>query len=411
MIKVLLVFNQYRSLFNGEEAVVFRTAELLERHGGQARLLLRSSRDIKGGLLGKVRAFFSGIYSWEAATAVSQLLAEYRPDVVHVHNLYPLFSPSVLVACRKLGYPVVMTLHNQHLTCPRADHLCHGKLCDRCVGGHEYHCVLRNCRNNMLESVAYALRSGIARRFRWIHDHVNVLVALTDFARQRLVEAGFDSRQIRVLPNMAPGPREPVDASRGAYAAFAGRLSPEKGLHVLMEAADKLPDIPIRVAGGGPLFETYWQRTPANVQLLGQRSADEMADFYRGARFLVLPSTNYEMCPLVISESMSHGVPVVASRIGGLPELVDDGRTGLLFQPGDSQDLASKMRRLWDDAPLCGQLGQAAWETARDEFGEELYVQRLLDIYHQAMRQVGRDPQPDDGRNKPVDSLLETATP
>src|SRR5262245_34283464 len=119
MLKLLQIYNQYRSLFNGEETVVFRTAELIERHGGQARVWMKSSRDMAPGLTGKVKAFLTGIYNPQAARETMQVLKEYQPDVVHAHNLYPLFSPAVLVACRRARVPVVMTLHNQHLTCPR----------------------------------------------------------------------------------------------------------------------------------------------------------------------------------------------------------------------------------------------------------------------------------------------------
>jgi glycosyltransferase involved in cell wall biosynthesis len=392
MIKLLQIYNQYRSLFNGEETVVFRTADLIERHGGEARLLMRSSRNMGQSFLSKVQACFSGIYSFSAARDVSRALQEYQPDVVHVHNLYPLFSPSVLVAARRLGFPVVMTLHNQHLTCPRADHLYRGKLCDQCLGGHEYQCALRNCRENILESVAYALRSTVARRFRLYRDNVTVLIALTEFAKQRLVAAGYDGRRIRVLPNMAPqatadGVGSPFN---GEYVAFAGRLSPEKGLVTLLAAAKSLPHIPVRIAGGGPLWDYCCQQKTGNVELIGQQSPEAMRDFYRGARLLVLPSVNYEMCPLVIAEAMSHGIPVIASRIGGIPELVDDGRTGLLFEPGNADELAAKIRRLWGDPDLCSQLGRAAWQAALNNYSEEVYFERLMSVYRQAMSAMGR---------------------
>jgi glycosyltransferase involved in cell wall biosynthesis len=132
---------------------------------------------------------------------------------------------------------------------------------------------------------------------------------------------------------------------------------------------------------------------PSNVQLLGQLPSQDLPSFYRGARFVVLPSVNYEMCPLVISEAMSHGVPVIASRIGGIPELVDDGRTGLLFEPGNADDLQRKIQRLWNNARLCQELGRAAWEKATTEFSEDTYYARLMNVYRYAMELTGKSPQ------------------
>jgi len=167
--KILQVYNQYRSLFGGEETVVNKTAELVEKNGGEARLVMRSSRGLDESIYGRSRAFLSGIYNPFSFREIEKLLKEFVPDVVHVHNLNPLFSPSVLVRFRRLGFPVVMTVHNHFHTCPTADHLYRGEVCERCVGGREYNCVVRNCRGNVFESLGYAVRSATARVFRLYH--------------------------------------------------------------------------------------------------------------------------------------------------------------------------------------------------------------------------------------------------
>ena len=191
MVRLLQIYNQYRSLFGGEEKVVHRIADLVERNGGEARLLMRSSRGLDESISGKTKAFFSGIYNPFARRDVARYLKTYRPDVTHVHNLYPLFSPAVLTALRQAGIPVVMTVHNHFHTCPTADHLRNGCVCELCVNGREYHCVLQNCRGRITESVGYALRSAAARKLRLFTDNVDVVIALNDFAKERLVRAGF----------------------------------------------------------------------------------------------------------------------------------------------------------------------------------------------------------------------------
>jgi len=390
-LKLLQVYNQYRSAFNGEETVVVQIAQLVERHGGEARLWMRTSRDLDAAWSRKMQAFFSGIYNRRAYRDMRRVLREYQPDVVHVHNLYPLFSPSILVACRDERTPVVVTVHNQQLTCPKADHLYRGQVCERCVGGREYHCVLQNCRGNIFESVAYAARSSFARRLRFFHQHVTLLIALSEFGRSRLVKAGFSTDQIVVLPNMTAEVTVPADPARGRYVAFAGRLSPEKGVETLLEASRALPEVPLRLAGDGPLFETLRERSPSHATLMGPLDRDAMHRLYAGARFLVLPSRTFEMCPLVVLEAMSHGLPVIASRLGAQAELVEDGVTGLLFAPHDPADLQAKMRQLWHDDQACRRLGQAGREKVMREHSQPVYHRRLMEIYGRAM---GR--QPDD---------------
>jgi len=387
--KLLQVFNQYRSRFNGEDAVVRRIDELVAKHGGQTRLLLRNSQGLETSVVRKVQAAFSGIYNWSAQREMRRVLRDDRPDIVHVHNLYPLFSPSILVACRQERVPVVMSLHNQQLTCPKSDHLHRGNVCEKCVGGKEFHCVLQNCRGNLMESMAYAARSTIARQTRVFESHVTLFAALSEFAKRRLVAAGFNEQQITVLPNMAPVAAEPTDPGRGDYFAFAGRMSEEKGIETILAAAALVPECRVRLAGDGPLLAALQAKAPPNVSFAGRLCAAEMVHFYRGARCLLHSSTCFEMCPLVISEEMMHGLPVIASDIGGREELIEPNRTGLLFQPHDAAQLAAFMRSLWHDPQRCRELGQAGYALARDRFGEELYYQKLMSIYHRAISIVG----------------------
>ena len=199
--KVYQIYNEQRSRLGGEPAVVETTMRLLAQNGHDTRLVMKSSRDLEKSILKRARAFWSGIYSVRAYREMSRMLKDDRPDVVHVHSVYPMFSPSILLACQRAAVPVVMTVHTHNLTCPTWFHLYKGRLCEDCVGGHEYRCIVKNCRNNILESFAYALRSSFARIFRWLHDNVNVLIVLTPFGKGRLLQAGFHEDQIAVVPN------------------------------------------------------------------------------------------------------------------------------------------------------------------------------------------------------------------
>lgn len=388
--RVMQVYNQYRSMHGGEETVVKMTAELVEKRGGEARLLIRSSRGLDKSLAGKFRAFANGIYSRAAYREMAALLEADRPDVVHAHNLYPLLSPSVLVACGRASVPVVLSTHNYVLTCPTTHHLHKENVCQRCAGGKEHWCVLKNCRQNFWESVAYATRSLVARRLGLYRYGVAIFIVLSAFARRKLVDAGFDADRIVVLPNMVGRERPRANPERGQYVAFSGRMSKEKGIDTLLRAAQRLPDLRVRLAGDGPLLDELRRQAPANAELPGRLDADAMTTFYQNARFLVVPSKCFEGCPLVVSEAMSQGLPIIASRIGGLPELVDDGVTGWLFEPGNAEELAQKIRLLWDDPDLCRRMGRAGREKAQREYSEDVYYERLTAAYARAMELGGR---------------------
>lgn len=384
--RILQVYNQYRSLFGGEEIVVLKIAELVKKNGGAARLALRSSRGLDRSLGGKAKAFLSGIYNPFSFREIAEILDEFSPDLVHVHNLNPLYSPSILVGLRRVGLPVVMTVHNHFHTCPTADHLHDGVVCERCVGGREIHCLLQNCRGSVFESAAYASRSFIARALRLYVDNVTLIIALNEFARTRLAMAGFDPKRIAVIPNMVDLPPLPTDPSRGSYAVFSGRMCIEKGVYDLLQAASQASEVEIRMLGAGAIIDELKRRAPHNVRFLGQLEHHRVQNALRGARFLVFPSIWFEGCPLALLEAMAHGIPVIASRIGGIPELVEEGVTGLLFEPGNVAELAQKMMELWDDPQRCASMGMQARRRAEMEHSEPVFWRRLDAAYASAAR-------------------------
>jgi glycosyltransferase involved in cell wall biosynthesis len=412
-VKVLQVYNDYRSRHGGEINVVQMISTLIERRGHEARLLTASSKGLDDTLIGKIKAFASGIYNRSAYRQMLQSLRDDRPDIVHVHNLYPWFSPSVLVACREEGLPVVMTNHNYLLTCPVVSHLYRGKVCEKCFGGKEYHCVLQNCRENMAESVAYAARSFTARKLDLFRSHVTIQIMLSDFARRRLIKTGFDEDRVVVLPNMVELGPEPKNDAPGQYAAFSGRMAAGKGVDILLSAAANLPDVPVRLAGDGSILDDLKAAAPANAKFLDRLGPVELAEFYRNSRFLVVPSRWFEGCPLVVSEAMSHGLPVIASRIGGLPEFVDDGVTGLLFEPGNVAELTDKIRLLWNDPELCRRMGEAGRAKACRAYNEDVYYGNLMSIYNQAIELNAKQtssPKSVALEPLPVSAVLESAT-
>ena len=390
--KVLRVHNFYR-LHGGEDLGIRRSIETFRCAGVDVQLYEKDSGDLADSLPAKVRAVFSAVYSPTSKREVAARIAELRPDILHVHNLYPLVSPSVLCASREAGIPVVMHVHNYRLVCPTGLHLHAGEICERCAGGREYWCLWKNCRGNLFESAAYAFRNIATRKLGLFLDNVDAFIAVSTFVRDWLIETGVPEDRVYAVPNSVSIPEEAADAGQGDYAAFAGRMSEEKGVATLVDAARHKPTIPLRLAGGGPLLDELRRSAPGNAEFMGLCEPSQLGAFYRGARFAVVPSACHEPFGRVTAEAMSHGVPVIVTRVGASPELVDDGVTGVLVEPGDVEALAREMDRLWGDPDLCARMGRAARAKAIREYSDVTHIERVMAVYEHVMgagREAGR---------------------
>ena len=382
--RIIKIFNR-RRLPGGEDYVFDKVAKLLKQKDEYVYLWIRSNSELGSGLLGKMKAFIMGIYSPAAGREMNRIIDLECPDVVHAHNILPMFSPSVLVACRRKRVPVVLHCHSYLLTCPTTFHFNKGKLCEKCLGGREYWCIIKNCRNNIFESISYALRNLLARKCNLFSDNVTLLITLSEFARCKLIDAGFREDRVVVLPNMVHIPEPGIDQGTGEYAAYSGRLSPEKGVDTLLTAAARLSKLSVCIAGDGPLYSELVKKAPENATFVGWLEGKKLDAFYRKARFVIVPSVWFEPFGVVAIEAMSHGLPVIASRIGGLSEIIENGVTGFLFEPGNAKDLADKMKLLWEDINLCRRMGEAARERAMREYSDEVYYKRLTNIYKKAI--------------------------
>jgi glycosyltransferase involved in cell wall biosynthesis len=383
-VHILLVHNAYGKV-SGEEIVVESIRALLEENGHRVSTFFRGSDELEGKTLGQAKAFFTGIYNVTSKLEMRRRLREDRPDVVHVHNLFPLISPSVLGECRRAGVPVVMTVHNYRLVCPNGLHLLNGQVCEKCVGGREYQCALNRCEGGRLKSLGYAIRNTVARKFRMFRDNVTMYAALTDFQRRRLIVAGFPADRIVVIPNMVKDvPVAANDVGPGDYVGYIGRISHEKGIPTLLAAAAALPHVKFRAAGETSRMPHFVAQAPSNFEFVGHLNPKQLFDFYRQSRMIVLTSTCFEGFPTVLVEAMLHGKPVVCSQIGGLPEIVDNGRTGLLFTPGNPGDLATKIETIWSAGELARQMGQSGHQKATEQYNKVQYYSKLMSTYASA---------------------------
>ena len=383
--KVLHAFNAPRS-GGGSLAASRASIAVLRAHGVEVEVFSRDSRNLPQGLAGRIQAGLSAFYPREAVRDFDRVLGQFQPDLVHINELFPLVSPWVLRACRAAGIPVVMTVDDYHLTCPVRNHFRDGQVCTQCLGGplggREYQAVLNNCRGNLAENLVNAGYSAMVRALGLYTGQVDHFIAPSAFSARWVVEqVGVAAERVSVVPHTIDIPATAADAAAGSYFAFGGRFVPEKGIAVLLAAARR-SNLPVKLSRNVQHFVTI--DVPPEVEVVVTQGRDDLAAFYRGARALVLPSIWFESFGIVGAESMSHGIPIVASRLGAVADLVEDGVDGLLFTAGDAADLADKADRLWRDPGLAAQMGQRARAKAQALWSGDAHHAQLMAVYAKA---------------------------
>jgi glycosyltransferase involved in cell wall biosynthesis len=392
--KILLCHNYYQQP-GGEDQSFAAEARLLEAHGHEVLRFTRHNDSIDE--MSRWDIARRTFWNRDTYRQLRRLIRRERPDLMHCTNTFPLISPAAGYAARAEGIPVVQSLRNYRLLCPNALFLREGRVCEDCLGkAVPWPGVVHGCyRNSRAATAVVAGMLAGHRALRTWTRTIDLFFTLTEFARRKFIEGGLPAERIVVKPNFIdpdPGP----GAGRGGYAIFVGRLSPEKGVETLLSAWSRMSvALPLKIVGDGPLAESVraaGARDP-RIEMLGRRSASEVLDLVGEASCLVMPSIWYETFGRTIIEAFARGTPVIASRIGALAELVDDGRTGLLFTPGDPSDLALKVQQLLADAPRLAQMRQEAREEYRRKYTPEINYRMLLAIYDRA-RSASKGPLP-----------------
>lgn len=381
--RVLQAHNLYRQP-GGEDAVLANEQTLLATNGHETRLFSVSNEGVEGPWA-MASAAWSAPYSHTSREAMAREIAEFVPDLVHVHNIFPLLTPSIYDACQDAGVPVVQTLHNYRTVCANALLMRKGRPCEDCIGGSSWWAVLHGCyRNSRPASLALARMIATHRRRRTWQTKVDCFIALTEFSKSRFVKAGFPADRITVKPNFVEDRLVGTGKEPREGALFVGRLSPEKGVATLLRAWEGL-DVSLRIAGDGPLYDALSGAARPNIDILGQTVAESIAAEMAGAAFLVFPSEWYEGFPMTIAEAYCQGLPVIASRLGSMEEIVEDGHTGLHFTPGDAADLAGKIRWATDHPLEMRQMGANARRIYEEKYTPEANYRQLIAAYERAI--------------------------
>ncbi len=379
-LRILIAHNAYQQ-WGGEDSVVEAESALLAAHGHVVERYIRHNNDV--GQLSLPQLAMQALWSPRTLADLAQLKETFRPDVIHVHNTLPLLSPSVFWAAHRIGVPVVQTLHNFRWACPQAMFVREGKVCEDCLGRVPWRGVLRGCyRGSRAQTAVVAATLTLHKAMGTPRDKVDRFIALNEFCRTKMIEAGLPADRVVIKPNFVDVPDQPQWTQR-AHGLYLGRLTSEKGVGHLMAAWPQVgAGRTLKVVGGGDLEAQV--RATVGVDYLGFKSAPEVAAILASVAYMVVPSVWYEGFPRTIVEAYAAGVPVLASRIGSLAEVVVDGETGLLFNPGDASDLAAKLR--WAEAHPADMLamGRKARLLYEQRYSPEQNLRQLLGIYEDA---------------------------
>ncbi len=416
----ILMINSFYYLRGGSERCFFDLTTLLESKGHEViPFSMHHERNqpspysdyfvsnidypslLKGGssIADKYYALRRVVYYSEARKKIEQLIADTNPDIAHVHGIAAEISPSILPAIKNARIPLVQTLHDYRLICPNTNFISQGEVCERCKRHRYYNVVLRQCKRDSLPASFLAgLELSIHKIFQIYERNVDLFITPSQFLKSKLIEFGVKNEIVR-LENFVDVDRFKPQYEAENYFVYYGRLEKIKGVMTLLEAMKMIPNAHLYVAGRGEA-EDEMKRMIAddglnNVSLVGHLAAEDLIPLVQKALFTVVPSEWYENYSMTVVESLALATPVVGSRIGGIPEQVKDGQNGLLFSPGNAEELAQKIRFLLDNKFEAIEMGRKGRGQVESVNGPERHYQEMMAIYRNLINKAGKKLSPD----------------
>ncbi|MBF0231572.1 MAG: glycosyltransferase family 4 protein [Desulfamplus sp.] len=398
----ILIIHNYYQQFGGEDIVFEAEKTLLKSKGHNVFTFVEDNARLNG--FNILKAAVNTIWSQESIQRIQKLIELTKPDVAHFHNTFIRISPSAYYACKKAGIPVVQSLHNFRTICPGALLMRGNMLCEDCIGKFfPWPGAVHACwRKSKPQSAVVVSMLAFHRLLKTWTNQVNKYIALTDFSRNKFIQGGLPAEKIVVKPNFVDSDQLRANDYKlhapkysapfyGQYALFVGRLSPEKGIQTLCHAWQAMggaSEISLKIVGDGPLLtevKSLAEQKHLKIEVLGRQTRVEVFRLMQGACFLVFPSEWYEGLPMTIIESYASGLPVVASRLGAMAEIVEDGYTGLHFEPGNARDLAEKINWALKHPDEMARMGRNARNEYEAKYTPERNYAMLMDIYNQVI--------------------------
>lgn len=381
----MMVHDFYQKV-GGEDIAALADKKLLEDHGQEVFLYARDNNEIAAySFPEKLVLPLNTIYSRRTRQEVSNIVGRFRPEVAYIQNFFPLISPSVYHTLYRLHVPVVQVVHDFRIMCPNGLFYTAGQICERCKKGNYLHAVRHRCYRDSYSASVIAASILAVNRFAGMCEKISAYICLTEFSKRKMIEIGVPEEKIFVKPHCVDVKDVKPHFGQGDYVLFLGRLSPEKGVWTLVRAFSQLNEIRLKIVGTGPLeseLRKYVQeQNLRNIEIVGFKSGEEKWDLLQNCLFVIVPSEWYETFCLVVMEAYAAGKPVVGSALGSLPFVIEEGKSGLLFRAGDSDDLQDKVRYLLACPHEIEMMGVHARKIVESRYLPEVVYQKLMDIF------------------------------
>lgn len=404
--KILLV-NKFHYLKGGSEKYYFDLAKLLQEHGHEVAFFsMQDEKNIKTDCKeyfvensdmnskNPLKAF-DIIYSKKNKKVMEKALDEFKPDIVHLNNFQRQLSASIIKPIKKRNIPVVFTAHDLQAICPAIVMLDNEKnICEKCLKGKYLNCIKGKCvKNSGLKSILGAIEGKYYRSKKIYSKGIDKIITPSEFYKKKLEEDGISSGKIEALHNFIDLDDYNVKTEDEGYALYYGRIIKEKGILNLIKAFKDIKNAKLYIAGDGPDIEKVKKYIHKNnmeesVKLLGFLSSDKVKEYVRKARFIVVPSIWYENCPYSVLETLAIGKPIIGSNLGGIPELVKDNETGLIYNYNNVKELEERMNKLFNNKEIALQFGKNAKEIAKKDFSKNEYYNKIINIYEGVIKNV-----------------------
>lgn len=400
--KILLVSN-YFYIFGGAERAFFNTSKVLKEHGHKViSFAMRSPKNLPSGYSeyfipeidlsdrsDPIRNILQGpiqVYNRQARIKLGLLIKKEKPDIVHIHNIGRRITLSIIDATEKYQIPVVHTLHDYKPICSINNFYRDDKICELCIHQRYYNVLSHKCNHNSYTASFFDMVEKYLNFARKTYSKIDLLISPSEFLKKKLVEDGFDKNQIVILRNFVEYYKNRSTVSKEKYVLYFSRLDHGKGTLTLIETVKKMKEVHLKIAGDGPLENFLRQQAAgySNIEFIGRLGGQPLNNALDGALFTIVPSEWYENAPMTVLESFAHGKPVIGANIGGIPENIEDRKSGLLFEPGSSEDLHKKILYLYNHPDLIKQMGAHAQKTVREQYSSERYYRKLIKIYNDA---------------------------
>ena len=382
---ILLVHDFYQN-FGGEDSIALREKVLLERSGIPLRFYSRDNIEIKEySFLQKLRFIPRTVFSGFTANSIEKIIREFEPTVAYTHNIFPLISPSIYHTLHSKSVPCVQNVQDFRWLCPNGLFFTKNSVCERCKRGAYWNAARYRCfRDSYPLSGLYASAIGINRAIG-VLNKITAIVCATHFSKQKFIEAGIDEGRLYIKPNFIDASGFEPAFGTGDHILFLGRLSPERGLWTLIRAFEKMRDIQLRIVGTGPLEEDLRvyikEKNLINISMEGFKKGAEKMDLLKNALFMVFTSEWYEHFPIVILESFAAGKPVITSRLGNMPFIVENGKSGLHYEAGQADDLIEKVKDLINNPGRVSRMGKHARRLVETIYSPEENLKILKSIF------------------------------